>query len=72
MQVALIRPIVTLASSHFTGVQHVLMIVSRVSTIAIDLQVAQKDVKNPSITTITVQERKDMNAFAVLTNVKHV
>ena len=72
VQVALTRPIVHLASSHIAGVIFVNLIVLGASAGATEKMVALVGVQTQTITTVTIQRRKDMNAFDALTNVKHV
>ena len=72
VQAALIRPIVLLASSYFIGDRFAIMIVLGASAPATETTGVLLDAVHQSITTLTTQVRKDMNAFDASANVEHV
>ena len=72
VQAALIQPSVLLASSHFIGVRFAIMIALGVIPAATETMGVLLDALHQSITTLTTQLRKDMNAFNAPVNVKRV
>ena len=72
VQAALIQPSVLLASSHLIGDRFAITIVLDVLPAAIETMDVLLDALHPSITTLTIQVRKDMNAFGASANVKLV